>query len=96
MQKKIPTTRPSIFRVAQIAIVAFVAACCAALMTGCNDRTPTADEFVAAEKYCAEKGLRAVGLHRPINGVTVGIACETQDGRSWFEIPTSALMVGAK
>ena len=34
MQKKNPTTRPSLPRLAAIAIVAFVAACCAALMVG--------------------------------------------------------------
>lgn len=34
MMRRIPTQRPSIFRVAQIVIVAFVAACCAALMVG--------------------------------------------------------------
>lgn len=96
MQKKIPTQRNLIPKWAAFAILAFVAACCAAPLTGCTDRTPTADEFVAAEKYCAQRGLKAVGLARPINGITNGIACETQDGRSWFEIPASALMVGAK
>lgn len=34
MVKKIPTTRPSIFRLAAIAILALVAAFCAALMVG--------------------------------------------------------------
>lgn len=34
MTKKIPTTRPSLPRLAAIAIAAFVVACCAALMVG--------------------------------------------------------------
>lgn len=51
---------------------------------GAADYRPTADDFVRAQVYCKTRGLNAVGLSRPISGVTVGIGCETPDSRSWF------------
>lgn len=71
MMRRIPTQRPSIFRVAQIVIVAFVAACCAALLTGCYEDQKRkefkaagckffSDEELSERKYCGKACTRNV------------------------------------
>ena len=89
--KKIPTTRPSIFRLAAIVIAAFVVACCAALLTGC---APSPGDMTLTD----ENGCKwTATIYNHDNGDRYGEIKRVVDAKG-LQICKSgaALMVGAK